>query len=182
MRTGAASAALTQVWGACALCNGACACVLSCWACHMAIKACSAARAHLSRCVKRHRHVQLDTAHATGCAQLCIHSGRIHACDPSLPLLRCLQASKFQEWPFLEDLEWVQSMKRNFGMPRIVPQAMMTSPRRWLHYGIAQTTIINQLVLAGYALGVPVPRLHRFYMHARRQYVDKDEGQPNRNV
>lgn len=65
-------------------------------------------------------------------------------------------------------------MKRLFGAPAIVPLPLQTSPRRWQHYGAMRTTLINQVVLAGFALGVPVDTLHDFYMSARNQYVKSD--------
>jgi hypothetical protein len=88
-----------------------------------------------------------------------------------------MQGCAFREWPFLEDLEWVKTMNRTFGKPAIAGQPVHASPRRWLYYGVAKTTAINQLVLAGFALGVPVHALHRFYTGARCKYVGKNESE-----
>ena len=84
------------------------------------------------------------------------------------------QEHSFKEWPFLEDLEWVIRMKRLWGRPTIVPMPLRTSPRRWQHYGAMRTTLINQVVLAGFAVGVPVSTLHDFYTSARHTYVKSD--------
>jgi hypothetical protein len=56
-------------------------------------------------------------------------------------------------------------------MPAIVPVPIFTSPRRWLHYGILRTIAINQMVLVGYAVGVPIQMLHECYTEARGRYV-----------
>lgn len=82
-----------------------------------------------------------------------------------------VQGSKFPRWPFLEDLEWVCGMRRRHGRPAIIQKPLVVSARRWQHYGVIQTTLLNQLVLIGYALGVPVHTLHWFYNSARGRYT-----------
>ena len=62
-------------------------------------------------------------------------------------------------------------MKRRHGRPAIAQQPLVVSPRRWQHYGVIQTTILNQLVLVGYALGVPIHTLHWFYNSTRGRYT-----------
>jgi hypothetical protein len=85
-----------------------------------------------------------------------------------------MQAERFQEWPFLEDYEWVQRMNRLAGKPAIVPLSLATSPRRWHHYGAVQTTLLNQAILAGYACGIGVDKLYLFYTAARNKYVTRE--------
>lgn len=68
----------------------------------------------------------------------------------------------FPEIPLLEDLELVRKLRR-LGRLRILPIEVLTSARRWQHHGVWRTTVINQLVLLGHVLGIPVDRLARFY-------------------
>jgi hypothetical protein len=84
-----------------------------------------------------------------------------------------VQGPQFPLWPFLEDLEWVCRMNHTHGMPAIVQQPLKVSARRWQHYGVIQTTLLNQLVLIGHTLGVPVHTLHWFYNSARDKYASK---------
>ncbi|MBL9190152.1 MAG: TIGR04283 family arsenosugar biosynthesis glycosyltransferase [Opitutaceae bacterium] len=66
----------------------------------------------------------------------------------------------------------VQSIMEDYAMVRrlksrgdivVTPEAALTSGRRWRERGAIQTMAINQLVLAGYALGVAPARLARWY-------------------
>ena len=79
-----------------------------------------------------------------------------------------MQRTPFKCWPFLEDLQWVTEMNRLHAGPAIADLPLLTSPRRWLHYGVVQTTCLNQLVLAGYSLGIPVETLHWVYSSPSR--------------
>eukprot|EP00892_Ulva_mutabilis_P006707 jgi/Ulvmu1/4408/UM002_0133.1 len=83
------------------------------------------------------------------------------------------QGTKFKEWPFLEDFQWVTVMNRVHGRPAIAEVPLLASPRRWMHYGVLQTTCLNQIVLTGYSIGVPVHTLHWFYNSARNFYTSK---------
>jgi hypothetical protein len=46
--------------------------------------------------------------------------------------------------------------------------AAPTSGRRWRRLGLVRTTLINQAMLAGHALGVSLERLARLYGAHRR--------------
>jgi hypothetical protein len=48
----------------------------------------------------------------------------------------------------------------------------MTSQRRWLHLGIFNTWLINQMIIIAFYLGIPPERLNRWY----RREADKKEG------
>jgi len=67
------------------------------------------------------------------------------------------------DWPLLEDVELVRKLKQRFGGPAIVPMPLSTSGRRWKKLGLFQATVINQIVLLGHALGVPVKQLASLY-------------------
>lgn len=68
----------------------------------------------------------------------------------------------FPELPFMEDFEIMRRLKR-IGRITIIPVPVITSARRWLQKGICKTTLINQIVIIAYLLGVPPQRLVRWY-------------------
>ena len=68
----------------------------------------------------------------------------------------------FPELPIMEDFVLIRRLKRQ-GKIVIVPAAVMTSPRRWLHMGILKTWLINQLIIIAYYLGISPERLNRWY-------------------
>ncbi|NJM89119.1 MAG: glycosyltransferase family 2 protein [Hydrococcus sp. RU_2_2] len=79
-----------------------------------------------------------------------------------------LKASVFQEingfadLPIMEDFEFIQRLKKK-GEISIVPAKVITSGRRWQKLGVVKTTIINQLIILGYYLGVSPQKLARWY-------------------
>ena len=68
----------------------------------------------------------------------------------------------FAEMPIMEDFILVRRLKRK-GNIVILPTAVSTSPRRWLHFGIVKTWLINQAIIIAYYLGIPPERLTRWY-------------------
>ncbi|NJK39518.1 MAG: glycosyltransferase family 2 protein [Oscillatoriales cyanobacterium RM2_1_1] len=72
------------------------------------------------------------------------------------------QVGGFPELPIMEDFELVCRLK---GMGKIatVPIAVKTSGRRWQQLGIGRATLINQIVILGYLLGVPAQTLANWY-------------------
>jgi rSAM/selenodomain-associated transferase 2 len=79
-----------------------------------------------------------------------------------------LKATTFQEFggfpsqPIMEDFELIQRLQRQ-GKIAIAPLAVMTSARRWQKLGIFKTTLINQIVVIAYLLGVSPHRLAGWY-------------------
>jgi rSAM/selenodomain-associated transferase 2 len=67
----------------------------------------------------------------------------------------------FPDLPIMEDFEFIRRLKRK-GRIVTLPQSAITSARRWRMHGLWKTTLINELVLAAYYLGVPASRIHRF--------------------
>ncbi|NEQ72848.1 MAG: glycosyltransferase family 2 protein [Okeania sp. SIO2C9] len=68
----------------------------------------------------------------------------------------------FPEIPIMEDFELIRQLKKR-GKIAIVPTPVFTSGRRWQKLGILKTTLINQIVIIAYLLGVSPKRLARFY-------------------
>ncbi len=68
----------------------------------------------------------------------------------------------FPNLPIMEDFELIQQLK-SLGKISIAPAAVVTSGRRWQKIGVWKTTLINQLIIIGYFLGIPPIKLHNFY-------------------
>lgn len=79
-----------------------------------------------------------------------------------------LKATVFQEiggfpdLPIMEDFELMLQLRR-LGRITIVPTPVLTSGRRWQKLGVVKTTLINQLIITGYFLGIPPAQLVRWY-------------------
>lgn len=68
----------------------------------------------------------------------------------------------FPQMPIMEDFILIRRLKRK-GKIVLLPESVMTSPRRWLHLGIFKTWLINQMIIIAYYLGIPPERLTRWY-------------------
>lgn len=68
----------------------------------------------------------------------------------------------FPDLPIMEDFEFMVRLKRQ-GRIVILPVPVITSGRRWQKLGVVRTTLINQLIIAGYFLGVPPTQLVCWY-------------------
>lgn len=68
----------------------------------------------------------------------------------------------FANLPIMEDFELIQRLKK-LGKIMIVSESVLTSDRRWQKLGVVKTTLINQLVIIGYYLGVSPDKLARLY-------------------
>jgi rSAM/selenodomain-associated transferase 2 len=72
----------------------------------------------------------------------------------------------FPEMEIMEDFVFIQKMKK-MGSIIILPEHVTTSARRWQNMGIVRTTLINQLIVCGYSLGVPPVILAKWYRRMR---------------
>lgn len=72
----------------------------------------------------------------------------------------------FQEVPIMEDFIFMRSI-RKLGKIHILKDAVSTSSRRWDNMGIVRTTCINQIIIAGYWCGVPLPTLAEIYQRMK---------------
>ena len=70
----------------------------------------------------------------------------------------------FPELPIMEDFVMMQTLKRR-GKIAIAPAVVLTSGRRWQKLGVCRTTLINQLIILGYWVGVSPDRLVYWYRH-----------------
>jgi len=68
----------------------------------------------------------------------------------------------FPEMPIAEDLFFVRLVSKQ-GRIAIAPAHAVTSGRRWKEVGLLKTTMINQLILAGFALGISPETLAALY-------------------
>jgi rSAM/selenodomain-associated transferase 2 len=68
----------------------------------------------------------------------------------------------FQELPLMEDFEFVNQLRRR-GKIALVPVAVTTSGRRWQKLGVLRTTLINQIIIIAYLLGISPSRLANWY-------------------
>lgn len=79
-----------------------------------------------------------------------------------------LSAERFQRMggfailPIMEDFDLVQRLNRQ-GRIAIVSPPVTTSSRRWQRLGPWRTTAVNQVMVAGYLLGLDVHRLAHWY-------------------
>jgi rSAM/selenodomain-associated transferase 2/rSAM/selenodomain-associated transferase 1 len=68
----------------------------------------------------------------------------------------------FPEMPIAEDLFFVRRVSE-LGRIAIAPADAITSGRRWKEVGVFRTTLVHQLILAGFALGISPKTLARLY-------------------
>lgn len=71
----------------------------------------------------------------------------------------------FPNLPIMEDLALVRRLRR-CGRILTLPQAVLTSGRRWQQLGLLRTTLLNQLMLLGFALHIDFFTLARLYRQA----------------
>jgi len=74
----------------------------------------------------------------------------------------------FPDLPIMEDVVFIRRLTR-VGRIEIAPCSALTSDRRWRRLGILRTALVNQVVLAGFFLGVDPARLARWYRGLARR-------------
>jgi len=79
-----------------------------------------------------------------------------------------LEMGGYVNWPILEDLELVLRLRRR-GDIHILPRKVWTSARRWNRLGVLRTTLINQILLAGYVFGMDPYRMAALYRGLRER-------------
>jgi rSAM/selenodomain-associated transferase 2/rSAM/selenodomain-associated transferase 1 len=76
------------------------------------------------------------------------------------------QVGGFPELPIMEDFAFIRRL-RKLGKVAIAPVPILTSARRWQKLGVIRTTLINQLVILAYYLGVSPRTIARRYRQNR---------------
>jgi len=79
-----------------------------------------------------------------------------------LPKKLFLRLKGFPEQPIMEDFAFIRRLPRH-GRLVTLPQTVLTSGRRWQQLGLWRTTLINQLIIFGYYVGVSPITLARLY-------------------
>lgn len=74
----------------------------------------------------------------------------------------------FPEIPIMEDVVFIRRLRRA-GRIDISPCSTLASDRRWRRLGILRTTLVNQVVVVGFCLGVDPDRLARWYRGVARR-------------
>lgn len=72
----------------------------------------------------------------------------------------------FPDLPIMEDFELMLRLRR-LGQIAIIPAPAIASGRRWQKLGVVKTTLINQVIIIAYFLGVSPSRLARWYRNFR---------------
>mgnify|MGYP006423059577 CR=1 FL=1 len=68
--------------------------------------------------------------------------------------------------PIMEDFQFIKGLQ-NQGKIRLASASVLTSPRRWENLGIIRTTLINQMIIIGYFLGISPIKLKQWYRQSR---------------
>ena len=68
----------------------------------------------------------------------------------------------FPPQPIMEDFELMRRLKKR-GKVKILPLHATTSARRWERLGILKTTVMNQVIILGYFLGISPEKLSGWY-------------------
>ena len=68
----------------------------------------------------------------------------------------------FADLAIMEDFELIRRLKKT-GRVRTVPLPALTSARRWRNVGVVKTTLMNQVMVLAYFLGVSPLSLARWY-------------------
>jgi len=72
----------------------------------------------------------------------------------------------FPNMPIMEDFELIRRLRKK-GDVVTLHQPVITSPRRWLNHGILKTTLINQLVVLSYFMGISPDSIVRLYCRGK---------------
>ena len=73
-----------------------------------------------------------------------------------------LRVGGFPQIPIMEDAVFIKKAKA-LGRIATVPEQATTSARRWRRLGVMRTTLINQIIILGFALGISPERLASLY-------------------
>jgi rSAM/selenodomain-associated transferase 2/rSAM/selenodomain-associated transferase 1 len=92
-----------------------------------------------------------------------------------------LRAERFREMggfpalPIMEDFVFARRLRRA-GRITLLDAAVITSGRRWERLGVLRTSLVNQSMVLGFALGVSPDRLARWYRGQGRVKVESPKS------
>jgi rSAM/selenodomain-associated transferase 2 len=89
-----------------------------------------------------------------------------------------LRMGGYPDIPLMEDVALMRRLRREGRRIRLIPERVLTSPRRWEKEGIVYTTVRNRILMAAYSLGVSPERLARHYRSGRDVYGQDSRGVP----
>lgn len=72
------------------------------------------------------------------------------------------QVGGFPKQPIMEDFEFIRRLNP-LGIIEILSISVITSGRRWEKLGVFKTTLMNQLIVIGYSLGISPTKLAQWY-------------------
>ena len=76
----------------------------------------------------------------------------------------------YANWPIMEDFDFVQRL-RCIGTIAIADSTMKVSARRWKRIGVLKATLLNQIIIAAFKLGVSAEKLAMIYSRSGRPQV-----------
>ncbi len=79
-----------------------------------------------------------------------------------------LHVGGFPEIPVMEDYAFIRKAGQ-FGEVITLKSQVVTSVRRWQKLGIIRTTVINQLMILGYTIGITPEKLVKFYRKVKKR-------------
>lgn len=68
----------------------------------------------------------------------------------------------FPEIPIMDDFEMIRRLRKR-GAVAVAPVSVTTSARRWRSFGVVKTTLINQIIIIAFLLGIPPGVIVRWY-------------------
>ncbi len=77
----------------------------------------------------------------------------------------------YREIPLMEDVELMRRIKKQRDRICLLPDCVMTSPRRWEEEGFIYVNLRNTLLLILYLLGAAPERLARFYKSGKTKHA-----------
>ena len=78
-----------------------------------------------------------------------------------------MELSGFENMKIMEDFNLIKKLQKK-GKIYLTKESVSTSARRWEKLGILKTTLINQLMIIGYYLGVKDDKLANFYRQLKQ--------------
>ena len=77
------------------------------------------------------------------------------------------QMGGFPNIPIMEDFELIRRLRKK-GDVVTLHQPAITSPRRWLNHGILKITLVHQLIVVSYFMGISPDTIARRYRRGKR--------------